>query len=145
MKTPWPAFRLWRITLSVGLTLAACACAHSPVPPSCPSGADLRADMLFGPWQVQLAGATSPLHLHLGPHPEHEGSLKGELRQGQQRHAVVADLDEGEFTLEESHDGVRIAATWLGRPTPGHCGRLIQGQRFEKDQTGQAFRLQRQP
>jgi hypothetical protein len=64
---------------------------------------------------------------------------------GQHRYAVVADFDDGEFTLEETHDGVRIAATWLGTPTPGHCGRLIQGQRLEKDQTGQSFRLQRQP
>lgn len=145
MKTPWPALGLWRITLSVWLTLTACACAHSPTPPSCPSGADLRPDMFFGEWQVQLAGATVPISLRLGPHPEHAGSLKGELMQGQHRYAVVADWDEGEFTLEESRDGVRIAATWLGTPTQGHCGRLIQGQRFEKDQSGQDFRLQRQP
>lgn len=145
MKTSLQATDFWRKTLSACLTLAVCACAHSPMLPSCPSGTDLRSDMLFGEWQVQLAGATNPFSLSLGPHPEHAGSLKGELLQGQQRYAVVADLDDGEFTLEESRDGVRIAATWLGRPTQGHCGRLIQGQRFEKDQAGQDFRLQRQP
>ncbi len=145
MKPSLQAVRFWRITLTVWLALAVCACANSPMLPSCPSGADLRSDMLFGEWQVQLTGATNPFSLRLGPHPEHAGSLKGELLQGQHRYAVVADLDEGEFTLEESHDGVRIAATWLGRPAQGHCGRLIQGQRFEKDQTGQDFRLQRRP
>ena len=145
MKPSLQAGSLWRITFGVWLALAVYACAHSPTPANCPSGADLRSEMLFGQWQVHLAGGTSPFSLRLGPHPEHAGSLKGELLQGQHRFAVVADLDEGEFTLEESRDGVRIAATWLGRPTPGHCGHLIQGQRFEKDQTGQDFRLQRQP
>jgi hypothetical protein len=101
--------------------------------------------MLYGKWQVQLAGEASSYTLSLGPHPEHTGSLKGELLQGKDRRAVVADLDNGEFTMEESQDGVRIAATWLGQPTPGHCGRLIQGVRFEKDQTGQSFQLRAQP
>jgi hypothetical protein len=38
-----------------------------------------------------------------------------------------------------------LLITWLGTPTVGHCGRLIQGQRFEKDQAGQGFRLQALP
>ncbi|WP_416547364.1 hypothetical protein ACHEXK_00755 [Limnohabitans sp. DCL3] len=143
MTPSWPVAGLGRPALSVWLTLALCACAHPPTVSPCPSGPDLRTDMLHGEWQVLLAGQTLPLSLRLGPHPEHQGSLKGELVQGQHLAAVVGDWDEGELTLEESRDGVRIAATWLGTPTQGRCGRLIEGHRFEKDQSGQAFQLQR--
>lgn len=141
MKTPWPGLGLWRITLSVWRTLTACACAHSPMPPSCPSGANLRPDMFFGEWQVQLAGATVPISLRLGPHPEHAGSLKGELMQGQHRYAVVADWDEGEFTLEESRDGVRIAATWLGKVQSGSCAQIINGTRQAGSGAEQHFEM----
>jgi hypothetical protein len=52
---------------------------------------------------------------------------------------VVADLEGGEFTLEESHDGARIAATWLGTVVTGSCGRVLQGQRIGPQDHRQAF------
>jgi hypothetical protein len=69
--------------------------------------------------------------------------LRGELTQGALRYPVVADLDEGEFTLEESHDGQRIAATWLGEVIAGSCGRALQGERIAKNQSRQTFRMER--
>jgi hypothetical protein len=42
---------------------------------------------------------------------------------------VVADIEDGEFTMEESHDGQRIAATWLGQVQAGSCGQIITGNR----------------
>lgn len=148
-----PPHRLGRAAMAMLLATWLSACSTWPAQPGCPSGTDLRAEMLHGVWQVQLDGpaaestghAVAPWTLHLGPHPEHTGSLRGELAQGQLRWPVVADLDDGELTLEESRDGRRISATWLGTPTEGHCGRLIQGRRFEKDQAGQGFRLQALP
>jgi hypothetical protein len=150
---PQQSHRLGRTAMAMLLATLLSACNTWPTPPGCPSGSALRAEMLHGVWQVQLDGpsvassgqAPAPWRLRLGPHPEHTGSLQGELGQGLQRFPVVADLDDGEFTLEESRDGLRIAATWLGTPTEGHCGRLIQGHRFEADQPGQPFRLQAQP
>ena len=124
------------------LTLSACQLL--PTRSDCPSGADLSAEMLQGEWVVLVAGE-APWALHLGPHPEHPGSLRGELTQGQQRHAVVADLDDGEFTLEESHDGKRIAATWLGSLPAQACGRQIQGQRVGAGQASQSFQITRTP
>ena len=124
------------------LTLSAC----TALPPKsdCPSATDMRADLLHGQWTAQVAGE-APWTLTLGPHPEHAGSLRGSLTQGAQRHAVVADLDDGEFTLEESHDGQRIAATWLGSlPTAG-CGRQIQGQRVLPDHSSRPFQIIRTP
>lgn len=36
------------------------------------------------------------------------------------------ELDNGEFTLEDSADGVKIAAAWRGTVTDGSCGREIR-------------------
>lgn len=124
------------------LTLSACN--GLPTRLACPSGADMSAQMLQGQWTAQV-GNEAPWTLTLGPHPEHLGSLRGELTQGQQRHAVVADLDEGEFTLEESHDGQRIAATWLGNLPAQGCGRQIQGERIRAGQASQNFQITRTP
>jgi hypothetical protein len=88
---------------------------------------------------VQLDGSGPTWTLQLGPHPEHQGSLRGELTQGTLRYPVVADLEGGEFTLEESHDGARIAATWLGTVVAGSCGRALQGQRIGPQERRQAF------
>jgi hypothetical protein len=130
------------------VTLLALALAGCNMPlhrPDCPPGQTLGAERLHGTWRLELTGATAPWALSLGPHPEHLGSLRGELRQGTQRYPVVADLEGRDFTMEESHDGQRIAATWLGTAVPGHCGGLIQGERIDKDQARQGFSMQRNP
>ncbi len=101
----------------------------------CPSAADIQAEQLIGPWQVTLHTPTPQRWtLQLQAHPEHTGSLKGSLLQGERTALVVADWDEGEFTMEESHDGQRIAATWLGTATKGQCGRQIEGERVQGEQ-----------
>jgi hypothetical protein len=56
---------------------------------------------------------------------------------------VVADLDDGEFTLEESHDGQRIAATWLGEVAPKSCGQALRGERIGPQERRQAFDMRR--
>jgi hypothetical protein len=128
--------RLWATaSLAALLTLSGC----TTLPPACPAPADVKPEQLHGVWTVHLEGSGTPWTLQLGPHPEHQGSLRGELTQGALRHPVVADLDEGEFTLEESHDGQRIAATWLGEVVEGSCGRILQGQRIGPQERRQAF------
>jgi hypothetical protein len=69
--------------------------------------------------------------------------LRGELTLGTLRYPVVADLDEGEFTLEESHDGQRIAATWLGEVAPKSCGQALRGERIGPQERRQAFDMRR--
>jgi hypothetical protein len=120
------------------------ACQLLPARSACPSGTDLSADMLHGEWIAQVADE-APWSLSLGPHPEHQGSLRGTLTLGNQQHAVVADLDDGEFTLEESQDGQRIAATWLGSLPAKACGRQIVGQRKQADQPHRPFLIFRKP
>ena len=36
-------------------------------------------------------------------------------------------MDDGEFTMEESSDGKRISATWIGDVVEGSCGKEIRG------------------
>jgi hypothetical protein len=130
------------IALIALLTLSACNL--MPTRSACPTAQNLTPEMLYGQWTVQIAGET-PWALTLGPHPEHAGSLRGELTKGQQRHAVVADLDDGDFTLEETHDGQRIAATWQGNLPAAGCGRQIQGQRALAGQSSRSFLITRTP
>jgi hypothetical protein len=132
------------VGLCGALSLVLSACQQLPTRNACPTGQDLTPEMLHGQWTAQIAGE-APWTLILGPHPEHAGSLRGELTQGPQRHAVVADLDDGEFTLEETHDGQRIAATWLGSLTASSCGRQIQGQRALMGQSSRDFLISRTP
>jgi hypothetical protein len=113
------------------------------LPRNCPAPADVQPEQLHGIWTVQLNGAGPYWSLQLGPHPEHRGSLRGELIQGAQRYPVVADLDKGEFTLEESHDGQRIAATWLGDVVAGSCAQALRGERIGPLERRQAFEMKR--
>ena len=130
--------------ISLIALLALSACNLLPTRSACPTAQDLTPEMLYGQWTVQITGEM-PWALTLGPHPEHAGSLRGELTLGQQRHAVVADLDDGDFTLEETHDGQRIAATWQGSLPAAGCGRQIQGQRTLAGQNSRSFLITRTP
>ncbi len=138
MSTPHQ--RLWAITGMAAL-FALSGCTN--LPPACPASADVQPEQLHGIWKVQLDGTGPDWSLQLGPHPEHRGSLRGELSKGTQRYPVVADLEKGEFTLEESHDGRRIAATWLGEAVPGSCGQALRGERIGPQEGRQTFRMQR--
>ena len=106
------------------------ACTTPPSAPAC-ANEDITAEQLVGSWRVELAGAPAPWTLLLRPHPEHAGSLRGTLMQNPRHLAVVADIEDGEFTMEESHDGQRIAATWLGQVQAGSCGQVLAGERQE--------------
>lgn len=69
--------------------------------------------------------------IRLGKHPELAGSVSGELERagaaGTERARVSGDVDEGDFTLEESSDGQRISATWIGQVVDASCGKEIKG------------------
>lgn len=115
-----------RLAIALAWALASVSQAQS----ACPGASEISAPALLGAWQVEVE--TQPPQrwaLTLQAHPEHIGSLQGRLVQGPRTALVVADWDEGEFTMEESHDGQRIAATWLGTASAGQCGRQIEGTR----------------
>ena len=58
---------------------------------------------------------------------------------------MAGDVEDGELTLEESADGVHIAATWLGDVVQGSCGREIRGTwTLDGQQAGSPFILRKQ-
>jgi hypothetical protein len=93
----------------------------------CPAAADTAQQQLLGLWRAQLDGSWSSATVLLEPHPEYTGSVRGEVNRNGERARVSGDVDEGALTLEESADGQRISATWLGDVVEGSCGREIRG------------------
>lgn len=83
---------------------------------------------LQGVWHTDLPGHGGATVLRLGQHPELAGSVRGTLERAGQTAQVVGDVHAGELTLEESMDGKRISATWLGDVVEGQCGKEIRGQ-----------------
>jgi len=94
---------------------------------ACPANADLTARDLIGRWRADITGTWLSADLVLQPNPDWPGSLAGRIRRDGRDAQVAGDLEDGTFTLEESADGVRIDATWVGQPVEGRCGREIRG------------------
>ena len=108
-----------------GPLLAGPAVADAPT--ACPAPAELTPQHLYGTWLATVEGETAPVTIRLGRHPELSGSVSGELTRAGVRAQVAGDVDEGDFTLEESSDGQRISATWLGQVEDASCGKEIKG------------------
>jgi hypothetical protein len=110
--------RAWILALLAASPLTAVAC---------PADVDLRTRDLLGSWRAQFAGAGPSTDLVLQANPDWPDSLAGRIRREGREARLAGDLEGGTFTLEESADGVRIDAVWVGRPVPGTCGREIRG------------------
>ncbi len=124
------------------LALAAAAGAASAF--ACPANADLTARHLHGSWRADIAGTWLYADLVLQPNPDWPGSLAGRIRRDGREAQLAGDLEDGTFTLEESSDGVRIDATWVGQPVEGRCGLEIRGiWRASGQEDGRAFVLRR--
>jgi len=112
---------------AMSLLALACAGASAQAPDPCPAARHVAPQALVGLWQAEFDGQGHAGTLLLAPHPRYAASLSGEINRNGERSRVVADLEDGELTLEESADGVRISATWLGDVVEGSCGREIRG------------------
>ena len=134
MSSRWPA--LW---LSSCFALAAPALA-------CPLAQEVQAEHLYGLWRAEFAGQLPGATLLFEKHPELPGSVRGAVNRQSVQALVAGDVDDGEFTLEESHDGLRITATWLGTVVPASCGQEIRGTwRPEPGQKAYPFVLKKLP
>jgi hypothetical protein len=99
-----------------------------PTPqPECPRADQTSQRHLLGLWHAQLEGSPRGATLLLEPHPDQAESVRGEINRDGERSAVSGELDDGDFTLEESRNGVNISAVWLGDVVEGSCGREIRG------------------
>jgi len=123
------------------VVLAAAAAAYVA---ACPANANLTARDLHGTWRADIAGTWASADLVLQPNPDWPGSLAGRIRRDGREALLAGDLEDGTFILEESADGVRIDATWIGQPVEGRCGREIRGNwRASGDSPSRGFTLRR--
>ncbi|MGC3986307.1 MAG: hypothetical protein QM777_17210 [Pseudorhodoferax sp.] len=98
--------------------------------PACPAPHEMRALNLYGSWRAQWQGGDGDAPgatLQLERHPELGDSVRGRVERDGITALLAGDVDDGDLTLEESRDGKRISATWIGRVDADSCGKLIRG------------------
>lgn len=97
----------------------------------CPAPHELTARHLWGRWEARFDGLPGTATVQLTRDAQHPDGLGGEITRAAPlspaRALVAGDIDDGDFTLEESEDGKHIAASWSGRPTEDTCGQEIRG------------------
>ncbi|MBP9737948.1 MAG: hypothetical protein KBD82_20165 [Rhodoferax sp.] len=94
---------------------------------SCPLPAQVEPVHLYGLWRAEFTGLAQGATLLFEKHAERTGSVRGAINRNGVRALIAGDVDGGEFTLEESDDGVHISATWLGTVVKDSCGQEIRG------------------
>ncbi|MEJ8836906.1 hypothetical protein [Ramlibacter sp. AN1133] len=111
-----------------GFALALLACAGPVLAQvECPHASEVTAAHLLGLWRAEFTGQGHAGTLLLEKHALYAASVSGTINRNGDRSKLAGDVEDGEFTLEESADGVHIAATWLGEVVEGSCGREIRG------------------
>lgn len=93
----------------------------------CPHASEVRQSHMLGLWRAEFEDAGHVGTLLLEKHATYSESFSGAINRNGERRRLAGDVEDGEFTLEESADGQRIAATWLGEVVEGSCGREIRG------------------
>ena len=94
---------------------------------TCLQPAEVTQQHLLGLWRAQFDGLGQGATLLLEPHPELRDSVRGAINRHGERAVVAGDVEQGEFTLEESENGINISATWVGDVVAGSCGHEIRG------------------
>jgi hypothetical protein len=97
------------------------------VRPGCPQPEDIGPLHLYGLWRAEFAGLPQGATLLFEKHPEWAGSVSGAINRNGERSRIAGDVDQGEFSLEESADGVAVSAVWQGTVVSGLCGKEIRG------------------
>lgn len=121
------------------------ACASVQAAADCPPADEVTAAHMLGLWRAEFEGSWHGATLLLEKHPEYGGSFRGAINRDGEKAKLAGDVVEGEFTLEESVDGTRIAATWLGDVVDGSCGREVRGTwKAEGSATERGFVLRKQ-
>ena len=96
---------------------------------------------LVGQWQADVTGQNGPITLVLGPHPEWDGTVKGEIRRPGGTAIVVGDVNQGKLSMEESADGKSVSGNWFGDVVEGSCGRRVEGEWLDAQDVSHAFVL----
>lgn len=109
---------------AAGATIGA---APTPGSVACVAPGDLQALHLYGLWRAEFDDGERSSVL-FERHPEHADSLRGAINRQGVPLRLAGDVDDGDLLLDESDDGQRISAVWMGRAVPEACGREFRGQ-----------------
>lgn len=93
----------------------------------CPQPEDIGPLHLYGLWRAEFVGLPQGATLLFEKHPEWTGSVSGAINRNGERARISAEVEQGEFSLEESGDGVQVSAVWQGTVVAGSCGKEIRG------------------
>ena len=116
------------LVLLLAAGLASTASAQTPpAPTACVAPADVAPQHLYGLWQAQFDGLAQGATVLIEKHRELTDSFSGAINRGGGKALLAGDVDDGEFTMEESTDGVSISATWVGTVVDKSCGHEIRG------------------
>ncbi len=113
--------RSWAWPWAAALAL----CAQSAM--ACPKDTEVGQADLLGLWRAEFEGQPRGATLLLEKHPEYARSFHGAINRNGERAQLAGDVVDGEFTLEESVNGINISAVWVGDVVEGSCGREIRG------------------
>jgi hypothetical protein len=95
---------------------------------ACPAPAEMSHLHLYGLWRAEFNDPAVPgATLLFEKHPDYPESVRGGINRGGVKGLVAGDVEDGEFTLDESIDGIKIAATWAGTVMENSCGKEIRG------------------
>jgi hypothetical protein len=134
-----------KLPLAIALSLCALAGTAAAQAPACPQAAEVGQQHLLGLWRAEFEGLPQGATLLLEKHPELTESVRGAINRNGERALVAGDVDDGEFSLEESANGTNISAIWLGDVVEGSCGREIRGSwKAEGDSRQYQFVLRKQ-
>jgi hypothetical protein len=133
-------YGMWRAQLDAAKAVVPTASASAPaLAASAASSPSTSAPSLASTASVSAT-------LRFERHPELAESVRGRVERDGASIQLAGDVDEGDFTLEESQDGQRISATWIGRVVNGSCGKEIRGTWTNAaDSSTRTFVLRRQP
>lgn len=117
--------------------LAMFCVAAGPASAQCIDADEASHKTLLGHWDAQFSALPAQpapdaqwpatARLELTPHPELAASVRGRLQRAGSEALLAGDVDQGDFTLEESINGTNISATWIGQVVPDSCGKEIRG------------------
>jgi hypothetical protein len=110
--------------LLAAVLLLACAGAFAA---DCMPADEVSASQMLGLWRAEFEDRGPGATVLLEAHPEFAGNFRGAVNRDGERRQLAGDIDDGDLTLEESADGVHIAAVWVGEMIEGSCGREVRG------------------
>ncbi len=94
---------------------------------ACPAASEMKAANLYGLWRADFGTGQPGATILFERHPDMGGSVRGGVNRDGVKGLLAGDVHEGELSLDESDDGIKIAAYWSGNVTENSCGKEITG------------------